>query len=208
MNIEIANALSVYLETLYEMNQRLIRLCGVDIMNDSDLGDKLVLDLIQDIPRVIPYSYNRKTKSLEYKEKDGLLEYKKEIPYIEASYDEILRVNYSFLENVRRLRNKYEHKMHGVRYCASSGGSDTLFHFVFEVSGETITVTGDEFVETMKKLNTLFAMLVDDVKQYAIGEGKDDHPYYNKLCKHDYLDFNRIYESDLLITVGRILKEY
>ncbi len=46
MNIEIANALSGYLETLYEMNQRLIKLCGIDIFGRYG-GEKDLLDILQ-----------------------------------------------------------------------------------------------------------------------------------------------------------------
>lgn len=69
MNVTVANALSGYFETLYKMNQRLVKLCGIDIMNDNNTGEDIILDLIQDIPRVIPYSVKKGSGKLEYKKK-------------------------------------------------------------------------------------------------------------------------------------------
>lgn len=43
------------------MNQNLIRLCGAEIFyNRFSEFEKVTLDIIQDIPRVIPYSYDNK----------------------------------------------------------------------------------------------------------------------------------------------------
>ena len=69
--------------------------------------------MIQDVPRIIPYSLNRKTKKLEFKACDGLLEYQDSILYLKDDYEQILSENYDFLDNIRKIRNKYEHKMHG-----------------------------------------------------------------------------------------------
>lgn len=85
--------------------------------------------IIQDIPRVIPYSVNRKTNKLEFKGKDGLLEYSNELTYIEPEYDKILQNNYDFLLNIKQIRNKYEHKMDVVKYLSSVNGSDVLYFY-------------------------------------------------------------------------------
>ena len=58
MNIIIANALFGYLKTLYEMNQTLIKLCGTDIIDDLESGKMDVLNIIQNVPRIIPYEYD------------------------------------------------------------------------------------------------------------------------------------------------------
>lgn len=58
MNITIANALFGYLKILYEMNQTLIKLCGIDIIDDLESGKMDVLNIIQNVPRIIPYEYD------------------------------------------------------------------------------------------------------------------------------------------------------
>lgn len=70
MTIEIANALFGYLETLYNLNQKLVKLCGIDVIDDFESGEKDILDIIQDIPRIIPYSFNKKTHELTIEEWD------------------------------------------------------------------------------------------------------------------------------------------
>lgn len=208
MNFVIANAISGYLETLYNMNKKLIRICGVDIMNDTDLCETLVLDLIQDIPRVIPFSYNGNTKRIELDEKNGLLEFSSEIAYLMNDYCDVLEVNRDFLDNVRQIRNKYEHIMHGVKNVSSSSGSTELFQFTFDVKGNVISVTSNEFISTMSMLNILFDKIVGEVKHYAEIHSKSNYPYYKTISRHIFSDFNKIYKSDLLRVVGRISKNY
>lgn len=60
MTRNIADALYGYLETLYNLNQKLIGLCGTNAVDDFESGKKDILDIIQDIPRIIPYSFNKK----------------------------------------------------------------------------------------------------------------------------------------------------
>ena len=44
MTTEIANALFGYLETLYNLNQKLVKLCGIDVIDDFEGGEKDILD--------------------------------------------------------------------------------------------------------------------------------------------------------------------
>ena len=131
MTIEIANALFGYLETLYNLNQKLVKLCGIDVIDDFESGEKDILDMIQDVPRIIPYSFNKKIQKLEFKERDGLLEYQDNILYLKDDYEQILLENYDFLDKIRKIRNKYEHKMHGVKHKSSGSGSLSLFDYTF-----------------------------------------------------------------------------
>ena len=57
MNQEVANAVSGYIETLYRMNQKCILLCGADLVNGPDYTVP-TLELVCDIPRVVPYKYS------------------------------------------------------------------------------------------------------------------------------------------------------
>lgn len=207
-SIEIANALSGYLEALYSMNKKLIRICGVDIMNDRDLGEYLVLDIIQNIPRVIPFSYKYDAERIELDEKNGLLEFSSEIKYLKNDYSNILEANRDFIETVRVIRNKYEHIMHGVKNTSSSSGSIELFRFTFDVKGKVVSVTSDQFISTMSMLNIMFDKIVIDIKSYADINSMSEYPYYGTLYRHSFRDFNEIYESDILRVIGRISKNY
>lgn len=57
MNQEVANAVSGYIQTLYRMNQKCILLCGADLFNGPDYTVP-ALELVCDIPRVVPYKYS------------------------------------------------------------------------------------------------------------------------------------------------------
>lgn len=208
MNREIANAVSGYLETLYSMNQKLLQLCGIDASEDFEDNSKKLLDIIQDIPRVVPYSFNNNKKILEYVDRNGLLEYKWEIIYLAEEYDKILDENYIFLDNVRDIRNKYEHKMHGIQHTASLSDSSLLFEFLFDVGNKEIIVTSDDLIKLIKSINTLFSRIVSDIKKYAIENKLTDYSYYKKINRFDFKDFNELYDSNLINKIGKVMNDF
>ena len=195
MTIETTNALFGYLETLYNLNQKLVKLCGINVIDDFDGGEKDILDIIQDIPRIVPYSFNKKKQKLELKCKDGLLEYSNNILYLINDYENILEKNYDFLDNIRKIRNKYEHKMHGVIHTESGSGSLSLFDYTF-------------LVELIKSINILFSKLVDDISIFVYENKKNDYPYYRKITSFDFKNFNIIYDNDILRIVGKIMRKF
>lgn len=208
MNLEIANAMYGYLETLYTMNRKLLKLCGTDAINDFENDSKELMDIIQDIPRLIPYSYNNKKNSLEYVEKNGLLEFKGEIVYLTDEYNKILEENYIFLDKVRKIRNKYEHKMHGIKFMSSGSGSFSLFNFGFAVDGEDIAVSAREFIKLIKLLNILFSKIVHEISMYAYENNKSEYLYYKRITRFDFIEFNELYDSELIRKIGKIMKDF
>ena len=208
MTIEIANALFGYLETLYNLNQKLVKLCGIDVIDDFEGGEKDILDIIQDVPRIIPYSFNKKTKKLEFKDRNGLLEYQDSILYLKDDYDRILSENYDFLDKIRKIRNKYEHKMHGVKHKSSGSGSLSLFDYTFMVENESIEITAGAFIKLVKSVNCLFSKIVRDISKFAYENHKEDYLYYRRITRFDFTDFNKIYDNDILRIVGKIMKKF
>lgn len=206
MNCDTANAIYGYLETLYLMNQRLIKLSGMEAIEDNC---KILLDIVQDIPRIIPYKYNNKIKKLELNNEDGLLElYKDIILDLKTEYDNILKENHDFLDKVRRIRNKYEHKMHGVKYKSSISGGCSLIEFQFVVNENNLNIKAKEFIPLVSKVNSLFSKIVNEIKEYAKKNKKTEYPYYRKICIFDFEDFNKIYKLEDLRIVGRCMKEF
>ena len=208
MTIEIANALFGYLETLYNLNQKLVKLCGIDVIDDFESGEKEILDIIQDVPRIIPYSFNKKTQTLILKDRDGLLEYKDNISYLKEDYEKILSDNYEFLDKIRKIRNKYEHKMHGVKHKSSGSGSFSLFDYTFMVGDESMEITAGSFIKLIKSVNNLFSKIVLDISKYAYENKKEDYLYYRRITGFDFKDFNKIYDNDILRIVGKIMKKF
>lgn len=208
MTIEIANALFGYLETLYNLNQKLVKLCGIDVIDDFESGEKDILDMIQDIPRIIPYSFNADTLKLEFKQRDGLLEYQDSILYLKDNYEQILLENYDFLDKIRKIRNKYEHKMHGVKYKSSGSGSLSLFDYIFMVENKSIEITAGSFIKLLKSVNCLFSKIVDDISKFAYQNQKEYYVYYRRITRFDFTDFNKIYDNEILRIVGKIMKKF
>lgn len=208
MTVEIANALFGYLETLYNLNQKLVKLCGIDVIDDFESGEKEILDIIQDVPRIIPYSFNKKTQTLILKDRDGLLEYKDNISYLKEDYEKILSDNYEFLDKIRKIRNKYEHKMHGVKHKSSGSGSFSLFDYTFMVGDESMKITAGSFIKLVKSLNNLFSKIVLDISKYAYENKKEDYLYYRRITRFDFKNFNKIYDNDILKIVGKIMKKF
>ncbi len=209
MNLEIANALFGYFETLYIINKNLIRLCGAEVFYDRfSEFKKLTLDIIQDIPRIIPYSYSNKKSDLVLDKRNGLLEYYTEMPYLLDSYKNMLNIHKEVLNKIRKIRNKYEHKMHDVKYKSSGTGTMSLFDIEFNVNNELIKLYAGELIKLVKDINILFSKIVQEVSCYAYENEKQGYTYYERLCRFDFKDFNKIYESDILRKIGKIMNPF
>ena len=209
MNIEIANAMYGYFETLYIMNQNLIKLCGAEIFyyRFSEF-EKLTLDIIQDIPRLVPYSYDNKKQDLNLDNSNGLLEYQAEIKYIKEDYQNILEKYKDNLNKIRKIRNKYEHKMHDVKYQSSGTGTMSLFDIEFKVNKEFIIIYAGELIRLIKEINILFSKIAQEISIFAYQNGKEGYAYYERICRVDFKDFNDIYESNILRKIGKVMNKF
>ena len=205
MTAKIVNALLSYFETLYDLNRNLIMCCGLDVIDNSGKYEKPLQQIIQDVPRLIPYKYNKKDEQYCIEEKDGLLEFSDELPFLKDCYNEILKSNYLFLEDVKNIRNKLEHKMHGVRLFSGISGGMDMFSVTYTIGQNEITLTADQFIELVKQINELFSRIQKCVDIFAYENEKDDHPFYCRLLRYDFCDFNKIYDSDLLTIFGQAL---
>ena len=206
MTVEIANALSGYFETLYEMNRDLIMLCGVDLIDNSGQYEKYIKDVIQAVPRLVPYRYDSRKETYIIDRRDGLLEFSDHLPFLLEDYEKILQSHNDFLSNVKNIRNKFEHKMHGARLVAgSSYGSSVAFGFIYEVGDLDITLNSVEIIRFVKDMNFLFSKIQKEVDFFAYENHKSDYLYYRRLVRYDFCNFNRIYESDVLGIVGKAL---
>ena len=205
MQIITANALYRYFETLYNMNQNLIVLCGTDVFDHKGEQERRIDEVIMAIPRLVPYSFNKKTSVYEIGKTDGLMEFSDDIPFLHTDYECILQKHDSFLENAKKVRNKLEHEMHGARIVASSSGTTSLFSVTYEVGENEIDICATELIAFTKDLNILFSKIQELVKQSTLEHKYGDHPYYWRLIRYDYADFNKIFDSSLLHIFGKAL---
>lgn len=205
MTVKAANALYRYFEALYELNQNIIILCGVDVLDNRGQYEKQVETVIHLVPKLVPYVYDKKKHIYRIECRDGLLEFSDEIPFLQADYQYILRNHAEFLGHIKAIRNKLEHCMHGVRVIASGSGSGCLFEITYEVAKKTHQITANELIAFVKELNIVFSKIQKLIDRFAYEEQESSHPDYRRLVKYTFQDFNQIYESDLLRIFGKSL---
>ena len=206
MNQVIARALIGYFETLYDFNRNLIMLCGVDIIDNSGQYESKAVEIIQAIPRLVPYGRKKGSKALSIFHKDGLLEFSDDIIFLNNDYELVLKHHYEFLSKVKTIRNKIEHKMHSARLVGGGSISDMVaFDLTYVVDDEEIPLFAREIISFAKEINCLFSKIQTLVEDYAKKQGKENHRYYRRLIRYDFCDFNKVYTSGILHIIGKFL---
>jgi len=212
MKLKIVHALFSYIQTLYCTNQNFLKLCGTDVIYDTTFNggnfQNKVIDVIQDIPKLIPYSYSRIKNTLFLQEKDGLLEFNDKIDFLKSSYEEMLKNHSETLKKVKEIRDKYVHKMHDIEYSASSSGNPSLFSIEFKTDGKVIKIYAGELLKLLKELNSLFSKIITEITNYLYQNNYAEHGYYQRISRFDFNYFSEIYESDLLRKVGLLMQDF
>lgn len=196
------NSLGIYIETIYNTNIYLIKLAGINYYN-IDAGRKIVLDLIHNLCKLIPYHYDRNNKKMKLSNNDGLLEFNASMPYLLQDYERILLNNYDVLVKVKKIRNKLEHKMHSIKLGGNVGGSG-FFTYIIDIENNCVSINSNELIKLISELNIFFEKMVEDLNVYAEKFKFKDHPYYARINRFKLSDFNLIYNSDLLHKIGII----
>ncbi len=203
MNVEIINSIYKYIEVLFENNQRLVKLFGINALSSITNGSKDILNLIQDIPRLIPYSYCEKEDKLYLENDDGLLQYKKNIPNLKKNYQKIIDENKECLKKIKKIRNKYEHILHNVRMESCFKSNNNWFEYGFVIKSKEYHINSKELIKVFHELNILYDNLIKILLEYVYKN--DLNNTYGFLKRIDLLGFNRLYDSDLLYEAGKAI---
>lgn len=204
LNINIINSIAPYIEILYNVNKLLIKLWGINYYNCHD-GSDILLQIIHDVPRLVPYSFDKKIQILKLNNNNGLLNFKNDIEYLFENYQQILDDNYYLLDKIRVLRNKDEHQLHILKEPFNIGDENNgSFKYFYEIKDETIIIESNEITSLLKELNFLFFKLVLEIKSYAESNNKEKYSFYEKISRFNFFDFNTIYDSYLLHKIGII----
>ena len=204
MNATVANAIGGYFETLYDLNKNLITFCGTHAFTDDRWEyHKYIQTVICAIPQLIPYAYDKTSGCYKIIMRDGLLEFSDDLPFLKSGYESILQKHRDFLSDIKDIRNKIEHKMHGVKLVCTGGGSHLLFDLVYQIKEKQITLQSDQFIELIKDVNKLFFAIQESIQNYMNEQEKNEYRYYQRLMRFEFIDFNKIYESNLLRVVGK-----
>lgn len=212
MTIQIANALYRYFEALYELNQNILVLCGVDVLDNYEQYEKQVESVIQLIPRLVPYAQDKNTRGYKIISRDGLLEFSNEIPFLNMDYRQLLKNHYDFLITVKTIRNKLEHRMHGATVSSSGSGSAILFEINYKIENQgeerILHITAGALISFAKEINIMFSKIQTLMDQFAYENQKIDYAYYRRLVKYDFCNFNKLYESNLLREFGKAMLSF
>ena len=96
--------------------------------------------------------------------------------------------------------------MHGARLVAGGSVSGSVaFDMTYEVGDQKIELTASEIIRFTKAINCTFSRIQKLIDTFAYENGKSDHPYYRRLIRYDFCDFNKILDSDILPIVGKSL---
>lgn len=205
MNVEIASALYRYFEALYELNQNIMVLCGIDVLDNRGEYEKNIENVIHLVPKLVPYKYDKRKKSYKLENGDGLLEFESSMPFLRTDYEHILQCHYACLSDIKTIRNKLEHRLHGVNINSSGSGSFCLFEMTYQVDEKNIRITAGELIGLVRELNVLFAKIQEQVAAFAYQNDKFPYPYYRKITRFSFENFNQIYECNLLRIFGKAL---
>ena len=199
-----------YFETLYLLNQKLIKLSGTDAIRNIEESIYLTLEICDSIPRLIPYTYNKKKHRMTITSKNGLMEYRKDIPFLLDDYKQILDNHYDLLDRIRILRNKYEHKMHVIKFKSESSSSIELFEIELQCENDCFVIHSYELVKLVKELNILFSKIISQISAIAFKE-KDSYAsdlYEKKLERLNFKDINKLFDSEYLRIVGKLMYDF
>lgn len=61
------------------------------------------------------------------------MEFSDDLPFLKSGYESILQKHRDFLSDIKDIRNKIEHKMHGVKLVCTGGGSHLLFDWYIKL---------------------------------------------------------------------------
>ena len=123
-------------------------------------------------------------------------------------YETILEKRHDVLVKIKKIRNKIEHKMHAPTFVAAGSNSFSLLDVTYEINDEEFDLNIHEFIAVVKDMNAMFSKIQKEIDYFSFTQGKSEHPYYTRLIRYDFCQFNKIYESELLRTIGEMLAPF
>ena len=164
MTDRLLGVLYDYFETLRKLNENLIQCCQTDISSIAGMSkfEDLLRKIIEVIPRMVPYGKPKGKEEYCMCDRDGLLEFSEELPFLREDYEEILEKHKDFLINIKRIRNKLEHRMQAVMLPFSMSNGNGHFEITYKIDEEKenkeeneLTFTSSDFMTFMEQLDIL-----------------------------------------------------
>ena len=137
-----------------------------------------------------------------------MLEFGNTFDFLKNDFLNILNNNYELLDLIRKIRNKYEHKMHEVKIVGEGDGTFSLFEFDFVVEEKYITLCARNFITILIQLNAVYSKIQRDVSFFAQENDKIEYAYYRRLTRLDFNDFLKIYNDGNLRLIGKLMHKF
>lgn len=202
--------ISIYCEWLYETNQAIIKLSGLDCINDAEKMRKLFLDVSHNIVKLVPCEADYVNKKVRPVKKDGIYNFIDEIKFLDEDYKSIFFNYNNCLYKIKIIRNKTEHEPHNLKMVSSYSGSSSHPNAVFEYDSVRYNVRTEDFIEIVILLNAIFDKLIKELEKFKYNNNDKygSYPYLEKYTALNFEIFNRVLKSDLLADVGKIMKDF
>ena len=196
-----------YFECLYIVNQKLIMLSSADAIRNREKATQLSISICSNIMRIIPCVTDKKTKKIKLDKKSGIIKFKNDIDYLLDSFKKIISKHEKIIISIKAIRNKYEHSIHNLEYDSSYSGSGQYYTITFNTGKNKYEISSKQLINLVKDLNNIFSKIVKTISSLR------DNPEANilfseKLITFDYLEFNKIFESDLLKIIGKFQYDF
>lgn len=208
---EYLSNLFTYMGIMDSINKKLNKLIKNNIKNSPEKNMSLFYDLVSEIMRIMPYSYNEK-KDILYLKDDGILLLKNKLSYIEQDYKTILEKKSlkKSLINIYNVRNKFTHEPHNLSFGFSVGGQIS-YSIGINYKDELQKLSTIDLQVIVKELNLIYEKIKQEficiVKNYDKEYRK--YPIYKKTLLYKFNNYNKNitilpkyfvdkYESDII----------
>lgn len=199
-----------YINILIDINEEILILIGKSVITDLSDFKSLYLNLAQQLLRLIPYKIDKPTNKPKLCKTDGILNFKKDLKFIVNDYNKILNNNPEIFINLKIIRNKVEHLPHIVKFKQGSSGNLDLPEATFMIDEEEYKFYLKEIILSIKELNITFDKIIMELNLFIKNNNIEvfDSPYYKHYSRIKFLNYNKIFESELLFFYSSILKKH
>lgn len=186
------NNLKYYFYCMIKINNKLIELLffkGYDNFQKSDL----FLEICDLIFKIIPVKVKKKENSavISIDENAGILLLKELKNIILPQYNQLKSENSDILIKLKRLRNKVEHEPHNIDTSFILSGNNlyrevSFFNYIYK--GENISISTDELIKVINKLNKCFSDIQQELANYKKDIILNKDTYYHKLINEHFFE--------------------
>ena len=154
---------------------------------------KSYFNLVQNLNKIIPWYYVRKTNELKLASNDGILCFKNIFPKLKDELDEVFHIHFNVIDNIRNIRNAIEHAPHQIIISEMCSGSNLSFIECIRKDGKDTNkyiIKSIDLKLMIADINNVYINVLQEIKNNKkkyFGNNTDSYTfqYLNnyKLCK-------------------------